>query len=491
MALHARLVAPPPEPRHEWPWHQAKWSAIPCNVLWQGDRRMEAETYLSAGRGLRVAIEGHPGGWIRFDKMARVTMPNRTKATLVSSDFGTPFLAATQVFDIRPYPRKWLAIDKIDFAQALLTKPGMILVTRSGAVGRTTLATVAHDGKLISDDLLRIEPLDDEMWGWVYAYLRSPQARAIMVGAHYGHIIKHLETTHLDAMPIPIVRPQVVAGFKRTLEKILDLRNCGYRLALEAETRFERMLGALKVKDWGETGFSAHASTTLFGKHHRLEAAFHNPGVTAIWKHLAKNGKGFLSIGSAGFNVWSPGRYKRIPAEDGVIYYDSADLLEVCPDSAKRFADCRFGDDFRGRVKNGWLLVPCSGQVYGIIGSVVMAGISFDGQVVSNHVMRIAPKPDAKIRNGYLLTALSHPLFGRPLVKALAFGSSVPELDPEDLRNFEIVRLTSSQEDAIADLAEESASKRAQADMLERELAADAGKLIDCFLAGDMREFAV
>jgi hypothetical protein len=90
-----------------------------------------------------------------------------------------------------------------------------------------------------------------------------------------------------------------------------------------------------------------------------------------------------------------------------------------------------------------------------------------------------------------LLAAISHPVFGRPLVKVLAFGSSVPELDPEDLRDFEIVRLVRREEDAIADLAEEAAAKRAQADVLERGLAADAGKLIDRFLAGDMREFVI
>lgn len=489
MALRARLVAPPPEPRQEWPWHQAKWNSIPCNILWQGDRRMEAETYLSSGYGLRVAIEGRPGGWKRFEKLARVWQPSRLKGIQVSPDFGTPFLAATQVFDIRPVPRKWLALERTDDAQQRFVRPGTILVTCSGAVGRTTLSHAPHENTLITHDLLRVEPVDSAMWGWVYAYLRSPQARAIMVGAHYGHMIKHLETSHLDALPIPIVRSQVAADFKRTLEKILDLRNHGYQLALDAEARFERVLGALTVKDWGETGFSVRASATLFGKHRRLEAALNNPGVAAIRRHLAKNGNGFLSIASAGFNVWSPGRYKRIPAEDGVSYYDSADLLEVCPDSTKRFADCRFGDDFRGRVKSGWLLVPCSGQVYGIIGSVVMAGDSFDGQVVSNHVMRIAPQPNAKIRNGYLLTALSHPLFGRPLVKALAFGSSVPELDSEDIRDFEIVRITRNEEDAIADLAEEAATKRAKADVLERELAADAGKLIDRFLAGDVREF--
>jgi hypothetical protein len=29
----------------------------------------------------------------------------------------------------------------------------------------------------------------------------------------------------------------------------------------------------------------------------------------------------------------------------------------VSPDLMKRFADCQFGDEFRGRVKSGWILI--------------------------------------------------------------------------------------------------------------------------------------
>ena len=205
--------------------------------------------------------------------------------------------------------------------------------------------------------------------------------------------------------------------------------------------------------------------------------------------HLAKRGQGFTKICDAGYDVWVPSRYKRIPADDGVPYYDSADLLEVCPESVKRFADCDFGDGHRGRVKNGWLLVPCSGQVYGIIGSVVLAGPSLDGQVVSNHVMRLAARSDMKIRAGYLLTALSHSKLGRPLVKALPSGSSVPEIDPSEFARLEVVRLREKEEETIADLAEESAALRAQADEKEFALSESAGELIDRFIAGDLRDF--
>jgi type I restriction enzyme S subunit len=489
MAQRARLSAPRFEPQQEWPWHQVKWSSLPVNHFCSGDRRMEAENYLSSGYGLRLTIESRPVGWQPFVEYANVWQPSRLKGIQVSSDFGTPFLAATQMFDIRPVPRKWLAVERTNDAANRFINAGTIVVTCSGAVGRATLAHAPHERTLISHDLLRVDVRDQSQWGWIYAYLRSPQARAMMTSARYGHIIKHLETSHLDAMPVPILNNERASKFNTQTATILDLRNRAYRLTLEAEERFESKLGSFKVQNWGEGGFEICSAEALFTGRRRFEGSFHNPGVAAIRSHLAKQGQGFTKIYDAGYDVWVPGRYKRVPAEDGVDYYDSADLLEVCPVPTKHFADCDFGDEYRGRVKSGWLLVPCSGQVYGIIGSIVMGGTSLDGQVVSNHVMRLAARSDVIMRAGYLLTALSHPKLGRPLVKALPFGSSVPEIDPAEFATLEVVRLSGKEEDAIADLAEESAILRAQADEKERALSAAAGDLIDCFLAGDLENF--
>jgi hypothetical protein len=389
-------------------------------------------------------------------------------------------LAATQVFDVRPIPRKWLSLERTDDATNRFVQPGLIVVTCSGSVGRPTLTYATHENTLISHDLLRVEALDKKDWGWIYAYLHAPQTRAMTQGIHYGHIIKHLETSHLDALPIPRVNDDTSADFAKRVSRILQLRNESHRLTLEAEARFEKALGVVAVKDWGETGFSVKVAS-LFRGRRRLEASVHNPGAGAVHKHLAKHGRGFTTFAEAGFDIWVPGRYKRIPAEDGVIYRDSADLLEVSPDLTKRFADCTFGDEFNGRVKNGWILIPCSGQVYGIIGTATLGTDALDNQVVSNHVVRAAPRKGS-VPVGYVMTALSHPLLGRPLVKALAFGSSVPELDPDDLAVLEIVRLDADEESAIAELAEGSARARSQADLIERQIATDAAVIIDRFM---------
>jgi hypothetical protein len=483
MALRARLVAPPPEASKLWPWHTLECGSISASILFAGDRRMEAETYLSSGFGIRAAIESKSEGWTTFDHLATIWMPGRLKGIQVDRDFGTPFLAATQVFDARPFPRKWLALERTADSTNRFVRQGMILVTCSGSVGRPTLAQSLHENTLISHDLLRVEAINERDSGWIYAYLLSAQVRAMARGAQYGHIIKHLETSHLAALPIPAVDDDTAADFSRRVARILVLRNEGHRLTLEAEARFEKALGPLKVSDWGEQGFSVKAVQSLFRGHRRFDASLHNPGAAAIRDHFAKNGHGLTKVSKAGYDVWVPGRYKRIPAEDGLIYRDSADLMEVSPDLPKRFADCGFGDRFRGRVKSGWVLIPSSGQVYGIIGTAILATEALNGQVISNHVIRVAPRKDASMRAGYLVTALSHLAWGRPLVKSLAFGSSVPEIDSDDLANLEVVRLKPAEETAIANLAEASAKARAEADVLEREMAKDASTIIDRFIA--------
>lgn len=284
-------------------------------------------------------------------------------------------------------------------------------------------------------------------------------------------------------MPIPTVDDVTAAEFSHRVTRILHFRNEGHRLTLEAEARLEKALGPLRVNDWGDEGFTIKASKAFLGGRRRFDASVHNPGVAAIRRHLTKHGEGFSSVAETGYDVWLPARFRRVPAEDGVLLVESAALVEVNPDIDKRIAEVDFGDPYRGRVLPGWLLVARSGQVYGINGTAVLATEALANHVISDDVIRVAPNPDCRVRAGYLLVALSHPLFGRPLVKSLAYGSSIPHIDPTDLVEHKVVRLKPAEEFAIADLAEASAKARAAADVIEREIAREAGIIIERFIS--------
>lgn len=454
-----------------------------ARLLMNAERRMEAENYLSSGYGTRLAIESRGNGWTKLSDFARVWQPSRLKGIQVSPNFGTPFLAATQAFDFQPIPRKWLALARTQDASERFVERGLILVTCSGSVGRATLAFKPHLNTLITHDLLRIEPRDKKAHGWLYAFLRAPKARAMMTSARYGHIIKHLESSHLDTLPIPLVSKNVLDTCNSVVEQILNLRERAYSAKLEADNYFEQRLGRLETSDFGERGFITRAANTILLRGQRLDAARHNPAVNLLRRHLHKNGRTVDRLSGCGFEIWVPGRYKRIPATDGVIFVDSSDLFEINPDTSKRFADCRFGDKYRGRVQPGWLLMASSGQTYGLVGGVILSGAFHEGKVVANHVIRIIPTTSASARSGYVLVALSHPTLGRPIIKSLTFGSSVPEISPDDIADFGLVRLSERDENCIADLAEKSAELRSQADILETQLALDAEMILDSFIS--------
>lgn len=489
MALRARL-SPPRQERDDWPWHHAKWGEVSAARMFSGDRRFEATNYLEGGYAIRLAIEERKAGWANMGKLVHVSQPPRTKATLVSTEYGTPFLIASQMFHARPQVRKWLAVEKLDHAKKMFVKAGDILVRRSADVGKCTIALSHHEGHLVSDHFFRLHPKNTKLWGWLYAYLRAPQTRAMMTSAQYGHIIKHLEVSHLNALPMPVLRDELLEDFRTKVQTILDARNQAQALLMEAESRFEAAIGTPDTRNLGEEGFSIRASGMFAGRR-RMEGFFHNPAVRAIRAHFTTRKLKTTALATGGFDVWLPTRFKRVPAPEGVEFVDSSDLFEVNPDITKRIADGDFGDRNRGRVKPGWLLLARSGQIYGINGSLTLANEAHEGKVISDHVIRIAPNAAQRIRTGYVYVALSHPTLGRPLVKALAYGSSIPEIEVADVEQLEVVRLDSAIEGAIADLAEQGAALLAKADLLENDIAADAEAIIDRFMAGDTREIVV
>ena len=483
MALRARLT-PPRETPENWPWHSVTSSSLKASLLFAGGRRMEAENFLARGFATRIAIELKSAGWTRLTNLARTWQPSRLKGIQVSQKFGTAFLSATQVYDTRPIPRKWLSLNRTgDHAQRFVND-GTILVTCSGNVGRTTLAHSTIKDMLISHDLLRIEPYDSGWLGWMYAYFRAPSVREMMKAARYGHIIKHLETHHLEPLPIVEVDDETRKKFGLAARNVMDKRDRAYTLTLEAEQQFTDAFGDIELHDLGETGFAVRASQAFETPRRRMDAWYHNPSSKAISDHLSRRAVSFNSVADLGFEVWLPTRFRRVSADDGVFLLGSSDLFEINPDITKRIADKDFGDPHDGRVKQGWILLSRSGQIYGLNGSAMIAGHCHEGKVISDHIIRIAPK-HPKCRGGYLLMAMTHPKLGRPRIKALAYGSSIPEIEVYDAQRFQIPRLDIHLEAEIADLVEEAARLRDEADKFDNQLSVHSEAVIEKFISSN------
>lgn len=467
MAQRAVLSQPQLRP-NDWPWHTARSMTISVTALRRADRRLEAENFLSDGYGLRVSLAAKPEGQVPLSDFAEISQPNRLKGVQLPEGQGVPFLAATHVFDHRPIVRKWLSEQHVAHISERFVQAGTILLTCSGSVGRATVATAIHEGNIISHDLLRIRARRPAALGWIYAWLRAPSVRMMMRAERYGHIIKHLEVGHLSALPVVVPNQALVQRCDNQLRQIVSDRSEAHALVLEAEALFAAAFQKAK-KSPAPIWFSKSAATLRSSLGRRLDASYHCTEIASIEATLRTGARAWQSIAELGFAVTLPTRFRRIPAENGTPLIGSAQLFEVNPDIEKRIAETNFGDVAGGRVAEGWLLLARSGQVYGVIGSVAMATPALADCIVSDHVIRIIPQK-TKVPAGYIQAAMSHPELGRPRVKSLAYGSSIPEIDVADVRALRIPRIPDADERAIHDRMVRAAKLRADADLSEVQL---------------------
>ena len=479
MALRAKL-SPPKEEQAHWAWHNPKWMELAASSLWMGERRLEAENYLAGGYGLRLAMQklDTPA----MSAVANVWQPSRLKGIQVSREYGMPFLAATQVLDLRPSPRKFLSLDRTDNVSDRMVESGQIVVTCSGAVGKAALAYAPHEKTLISHDLLRVSPSDETQWGWIYAYLRSKQAIAMMSAAQYGHIIKHLEPEHLMALPTPVPSSSQLESFDQDVKKILSNRKESWKLQSESEHLFSQAIGTLAGTEKQFSGFEVKASE-LFSGRRRLEGAYHTPAATLIIDRYRKSGLRTQPLSDITKGVWWMTRFKRVFGDQGAPYLSADELFAVNPPITKRvmLEQAENAADFF--VKAGWIVMACSGQTYGLNGSVALMTKWHEKAFLSHDLVRIIPDTE-QVRPGYLFTALGHPTLGRPLIIRNAYGTSIPHLDPSDIATTPVVRLSEELEHRIADKAERATLLRTEADQLENEIAQKATALIDRYLSG-------
>ena len=67
-------------------------------------------------------------------------------------------------------------------------------------------------------------------------------------------------------------------------------------------------------------------------------------------------------------------RFKHVYSDYGIPYLDSEDLFKINPEITKFIPAGAKKNAQKYLVQRGWLLMACSGQIYGLHGSVVLAG---------------------------------------------------------------------------------------------------------------------
>lgn len=442
------------------------WAPVSVKMLTGGERRLEASTFLTDGFGLRQGLEAVPST-VPMSDLAAVWQPSRLKGYPVDPGKGLPFLSAGQVLESQHRVRKWLAEAMVPAVETRYLERDWLLLSCSGEVGRLTAVYDEHLNKVITHDLLRIVPHNPQDYGWLYAYMKTPTFFAIARSSQYGHMIKHLEPEHVLAMPVAMPDANVRNAIGQDAKNALEMRQASRRLQAKADAMLAELVNPGGTPAPDSPTVTIRASDIWSGRR-RIEGQFHRADV--VWlEHrveLASNSVEALEDLVESVSVGS--RFKRYFGPNGTPYRSASELFDVNPPVTKRIYSALLPDPERYMLKAGWIIMACSGQTYGLLGRTTVLTGDHDNVFGSHDLIRIVPD-QTKVRTGYLQTVLNHVDYGRPRVVRYASGTSVPHLDPQDIRQVPIPRFDRTQEDAIADLSDEATHLAAKADRLETE----------------------
>ena len=460
------------------PEEELNWSTVSLSEVIQRKGRLEASVYDIEGKHAREILKNCRWKivnlWSSDGFVETAFYPTRFKRIYVDRQYGIPFFLPSQVNEIYPKPAKFISSKTtVDFEE-IKVKRDTILLTRSGMVGECTIVSKTIEGKVYSDDVIRINLKNINDVGYVYAFLKLRIGKLLINTNNYGAVIDHIEPEHLENIPIPDPSPIIKHNIHELIMDSFRLRDESNSLIDEAERLLISELklppiDEIKPKYFDGKAASKNFSVKLSKVDNRIDASYHVPIVNAIISHLDKYAEEITTLADCRISkeIILPGRFKRVYVEEGqgIVFFGGKQLLELDPSNKKYLSLTYHNNRIKKELtlKENTILITRSGT----IGKVNIAPKHWANWVVNEHIIRVIPADDSIA--GYVYSWLSAD-YGYELIKRFTYGAVVDEIDDKHVSRIQIPLLKNKKiQEQINTLVLEANKKRYEAYLLEQK----------------------
>ncbi|WP_086478434.1 methylation-associated defense system restriction endonuclease subunit S MAD5 [Arenibacter amylolyticus] len=169
-------------------------------------KRFEAEYFISSGMEIKKHIEGLNHTLLK-DVAKPIFRPGIFKRHYVEN--GLDFLGGSDIVRHIPKSDKKLSKAKTKHLEDLKIEEDWILVTCGGTIGFSVLVNEFMSGKTASQHILRV--IADEIpTGYLFAFMSSKLGLRAIQSFTYGSVIPQIEPHHLELLPVPILKKDVM-----------------------------------------------------------------------------------------------------------------------------------------------------------------------------------------------------------------------------------------------------------------------------------------
>ena len=442
-------------------------TVIPSKWFIPNHFRFDASYYTREAFTARAIIDKY--STTPMPQLVTVSYPGRFKRIYSDSANGLPFLSASDALFFRPTSTRWLSRTKVENIDKTLVKQGWICITRSGTVGRPVYVTERLTNFALSDDLLRIIPLQGTKIGFLYAFFSTWIGQTLLARDQYGSAIKHLEPEHVLSIPVPNLPDTVKDEIQEQVLRAQALREEANQLIdrCQAMLLTELELPPLSSEEVSKdklTVFSINLSEINL----RFDATFHDPLLRTI-AHKMKAGRfPVTKIRKLG-KVYIPPRFARtyVKKAQGIPFLQGKQMMEIKPFDLKYISKKVTKNIDRWLIHQGIVLVACSGTVGRTIGKVGLVPKIWDGWAATQHLLRIIPFEAGD--EGYLAAFLMNP-YGYHQLIGKTYGGAIAEIAEDHVREIFIPDAAIDVKKRVGQLATEAFELKEQANSIENSV---------------------
>lgn len=388
-----------------------------------------------------------------LEAFKEVYLPNRfSRIYLDDEDSGLPMLGTSTMLMARLPTDTRIRVEGDPARSPLRIQSGDILISRSGTVGTTVLCGDSYSKHVASDDCFRVR-VEKSISGFITAYLQSPFGKTLLVRDAHGKVIKHLKDHDIKNIRIPIIQKPTLSKINKLMidsMKCIDIARNSFD---EGEVELCNLLG-VQSKDDNKSHWLNRKNKTFLKNsvalfNYRLDPHFFYPNINDLRSKFTT--LPHKTLGKIA-EVWGVGRFKRLRADEGhgTPLFSSGDIMRTILTPSTHISSERNSKNIKQcLIREGTILIPCSGALGGILGRCVRSGKKLHGQAVSQHSLRIQVT-DPDFISDYVVAFLSSLTFGYPIITAFRYGKDVPELNPDDLKTIPIPKLPKPEQKKVA-----------------------------------------
>lgn len=384
-----------------------------------------------------------------------------------------PIYQPSSIVDIKPTPDGYISKKTNVNIDSLRVHKGQILLTCSGTIGKTSLVSQTLDNAIFSHDLLRIDCKNPVDIGYIYTYLKSKIGSQILITNKYGAVITHIESEHLNTVPIPNAPDGIKSRINDLIMRSYALRDESNKMIDLAQALLVKELNLPPIREIKVDTLDKSKSVRTFNVKlsemaGRADASYHVPIVDAIVDILKKNAAEVTTVGDERISsdVVLPGRFKRVYVEKdyGVKFIGGKEMHQLIPTTEKYLSKKAHKKQLEGSlgIKPYSILTPARGS----LGDVELPCKHFYSWAISDNMMQILSNKNVC---GYLYIFLNSE-YGKALIQRFTYGGVVDAIEPFHIQSVEVPILRNQDvHKQINDLALQANEKRYQAYLLEQE----------------------